>query len=84
MWYAYGGGGSQALLPVSVERVAEIIDMNRNGRFPDEIIDLGTLQQAPKLDYTDGVGEESLTRFENKRSKKKKRRNPQHNPKPKS
>jgi cell fate regulator YaaT (PSP1 superfamily) len=80
MWYAYGGGGSQALLPVSVERVAEIIEMNRNGKFPDEIIELGTLMQAPKLDYTSGVGEESLTRFETNRPKKKKRRSPPRNP----
>ncbi|MFH0757831.1 MAG: regulatory iron-sulfur-containing complex subunit RicT [Bacteroidota bacterium] len=72
MWYAYGGGGSQALLPVSVERVAEIIEMNRSGKFPDEIIESGTLKQAPKLDYTSGVGEESLTRFETNRPKRKK------------
>ncbi len=80
LWYAYGGGASQALLPVSVERVAEIVEMNRNGKFPDEIIESTAIKESAKLEYTNGAGEESLTRFEKNRPKKKKKRRPPRNP----
>ncbi|MDX2432940.1 MAG: regulatory iron-sulfur-containing complex subunit RicT [Bacteroides sp.] len=85
MWYGYEGGGGQALVPVPVERVNEIMDMNRDGKLPDELIESSGLKQTKKLEYTNGAGEESLTRFEsNKPKKKKKRRRPPHNQQKKS
>ena len=80
MWYGYEGGGGQALVPVPVERATEIMEMNRDGKLPDELIESSALKEEKKLDYTDGVGEESLTRFENSRPrKKKKKRRPPRN-----
>lgn len=85
MWYGYEGGGGQALVPVPVERVNEIMDMNRDGKLPDELIESSGLKQTKKLEYTNGAGEESLTRFESKKpKKKKKRRRPPHNQQKKS
>ena len=74
MWYGYEGGGGQALVPVPVERATEIMEMNRDGKLPDELIESSALKEEKKLDYTDGAGEESLTRFENSRPKKKKKK----------
>ena len=74
MWYGYEGGGGQALVPVPVERATEIMEMNRDGKLPDELIESSALKEEKKLDYTDGAGEESLTRFENRRPKKKKKK----------
>ena len=76
MWYAYEGSGGQALIPVPVERATEIMDMNQQGKLPDELIESAVLKKEEKaLGYTDGAGEESLTRFEKSKSRKKKKHN---------
>ncbi len=80
MWYGYEGGGGQALIPVPVERVMEVMEMNAEGKLPDELIESSTLKEKKPLEYTNGAGEESLTRFENNRPrKKKKKRRPPYN-----
>ena len=76
-WYGYDGGGAQALVPVPAERVREIIEMNNNGQFPDELNEAGTTPvkgPGKGLEYTDGAGEESITRFEKGQPKKKKKK----------
>jgi hypothetical protein len=78
MWFGYEGGGSHALVPVPVERVAEIRELNKKGQLPDELIQTRQFTGPGPLEYTDGAGEGSLTRFEkgNPKKKKKKRRPP--------
>jgi len=78
MWFGYEGGGAQALVPVPVERVAEIRELNKKGQLPDELIQTRQFTGPGRLEYTDGAGEGSLTRFEkgNPKRKKKKRRPP--------
>lgn len=82
MWYGYDGSGGQALVPVPAERVSEIIEMNKNGKLPDELVEISTVKETKPLGYTDGAGVESLTRFEQGRpkKKKKKRRPPRNQP----
>ncbi len=85
LWYGYEGGGGKALVPVPVERVNEILEMNRDGKLPDELIEYSAIEEKKALEYTDGAGEESLTRFESGRPrKKKKKRRPPHNQQKKS
>ena len=57
------------------------MEMNKEGKLPDELIESAALQEKKPLEYTDGAGEESVTRFEKNRGrkKKKKRRPPPHN-----
>jgi cell fate regulator YaaT (PSP1 superfamily) len=78
MWFGYGGSGAQSLLPVPVERVAEIRKMNQQGNVPDDLLEYKTNNVQSLLGYTNGAGEGSLTRFEKGSSKKrkKKRRGP--------
>jgi len=82
MWYGFGGGGGQALVPVPAERVAEVQSMNRLGKFPDELIEIAITLKSEKLEYTNGAGQGSLTRFQKEKSKKKKRKNRPHRHKP--
>ena len=78
MWYGYEGNGAQVLVPVPAERVAEIVEMNRKGQLPDELIESAILKETGPLEYTNGAGQGSLTRFEkgHPKKKKKKRRPP--------
>jgi cell fate regulator YaaT (PSP1 superfamily) len=74
LWYGTSEGGGQALIPVPAERVSEIQAMNRNGKVPDELIELTIPDRPGRLEYTNGAGQESLTRFEREKSKKKKKK----------
>ncbi len=82
MWFGYGGAGAQTLVPVPVERVADIRNMNRQGTLPDDLIDSSYNNATEILGYTNGAGEGSLTRFEKgpHKKKKKKRRGPKNQP----
>jgi cell fate regulator YaaT (PSP1 superfamily) len=78
MWYSNAEGGGQALVPVPAERVAEIQAMNRNGKIPDELIQLSIPDAPDRLEYTNGAGQGSLTRFEREKSRKKKKKHRSH------
>ncbi len=75
IWYAFDGDNAASLIPVPLERVNEIIEMNNNGKLPENLVEMTTeTGQEAKLDYHNVVGQDSLTRFE-KNNKKNKRRN---------
>jgi len=83
MWYGTGSGGGQALIPVPIERVLEVQAMNRKGQIPDELVEINIPDRRERLEYTNGAGQGSLTRFEKEKSrkKKKKHRSPRNHPK---
>lgn len=74
MWYGFSGSAAQALVPVPVERVSEIQEMNSRGKMPDEIIEVKETVIPDRLEYTNGAGQGSLTRFEKEHPKKKKKK----------
>ena len=78
MWYSTSREGGQALIPVPVERVSEIQAMNRQGKEPDELINVPIVERPVTLEYTNGAGQGSLTRFEKENSKKKKKKKRSH------
>jgi hypothetical protein len=61
-------------VPLSVDRVKEIIDLNKRGQKPD---DAGVLEiedtTEDDMHYKDVVGQDSLTRMDRKKKKKKKK-----------
>ena len=63
MFYSFDKEGRGALIKLSVERVKEIIAMNKRGQIPAKAIDE---EKETNIKYTDGVGEESLNRFDEK------------------
>ena len=76
MWYAYDGeaGMGSGLMPLSPERVREIIKLNKNGKKPADLREFMEEIVIEEPDYTNVVGQDSLNRFEHIFKKKKKRR----------
>ena len=72
MSYSTDKEGKGALIAIPVGRVKEIIALNRKGVIPVKALEGGGAVQED-IKYTDGVGEESLSRFDDKLKKKKKR-----------
>jgi cell fate regulator YaaT (PSP1 superfamily) len=69
MTYSFDKEGHGVMVKLTVERVKEIIAMNKRGQIPPKASD-GASEAYADIKYTDGVGEESLSRFDDKRSKK--------------
>lgn len=73
-WYSFDPNSMVNITAVPVERVAEIIRMNRNGEKPLRLVENEYISK-PGNDFENMVGQESLTRFEGKQGKNSKRRN---------
>jgi len=71
MWYTYISENMQNIFPVPVGRVQEIIEMNEKGQKPDDLITFERISGENK-EYMNDVGQESLTRFEQKKQQKRK------------
>jgi cell fate regulator YaaT (PSP1 superfamily) len=80
MWYFVEGDGGSNIVPFTVEQLRKYYELNKQGK-PAEITIGKQANQAPKiesLDFTNVVGQESLTRFDkdNQRHKRNKKRKP--------
>ena len=76
MWYVYPGE-ENTWIPLDIIRVKEIQEMNRNGEKPEDLKDLAleieeTKSVVKAFDYENVVGQDSLTRLDEKSKKKKK------------
>ena len=79
MWYAFTTeNGSQQFIPLSVEKVTHIIELNKHGQTvkveQEPITYMTGIPQ--ELDYHDVIGDDSLTRFDHRKTQDKK---PQYN-----
>lgn len=77
MWYLYEAnseGASAGFVPLKIERVHEVIALNKNGEEPMDLKSFVVMEPVKEPDYTNVVGQDSLNRFEHvfKRKKKKK------------
>ncbi len=82
MWYSSDPHSPVNLVPVPVERVEEIRQMNREGKKPDRLAGGFQLAEGKKeesFDFENVVGQDSLTRFDKKSQKKRKKRNKRKN-----
>ncbi|MFH2142296.1 MAG: regulatory iron-sulfur-containing complex subunit RicT [Bacteroidota bacterium] len=75
MWYSFDKEQAVNLTPVPVERVKEILALNRKNQKVEKLLELGDDYIATP-DYQSPVGEDSISRFDDKmkRSKRKKKR----------
>src|SRR6056297_1430816 len=73
MWNSFDRENVVNITPVPVDRVKEIIELNQKGQKVDALIDI-TLLEERGLDYKNVVGQESLTRFDEKKGKRRKRK----------
>ncbi len=91
IWFAYleespgAGGNSDNWIALSVDRVKEIIQMNKQQEKPADLNDYveSVIREKP-MDYADVVGQDSLTRMMEKKKKKKKKGNNRENKGPES
>ena len=81
MWYVYEDRKSGGIVELSLDRVKEIIAMNKEGNAPDTI-ELINMVVEEKVDYENVVGQDSINRFDNKRNPKQgNRKNKKRRPK---
>lgn len=77
MWFAYPG--DENWIPLQVNRVKEIQKLNREGVKPDNLREvaeeLAEKQVAKVLDYENVVGQDSLTRLDDRNRNKNNNRN---------
>ena len=75
MWYTFDPVNLVNFTPVPVERVREIIELNKKGIKVDVLMDISNVSTEGPLDFENVVGQESLTRFDDQKAKRKKKRN---------
>jgi len=79
MWFSYPH--AESWIPLTVEQVKEFAEMNAQGKKPQELI-APEKEETVKVvipDYENVVGQDSLTRLD-ERNRKKKKRKPKRNP----
>ncbi len=70
MWFSPDPKSSLALTPLSVERVLQIVAVNRRGEKVDQLEDKTAVKEKPQFEEPEiknVVGEESITRFDSQR-----------------
>jgi cell fate regulator YaaT (PSP1 superfamily) len=73
MWYSFDSATASNLIPVPVERVIEIIQLNKQGVIVEKLTEYDLSGEVAEVGYMNAAGQESLTRFDDK---KKGRRRP--------
>jgi hypothetical protein len=74
MWYSFEK--SNTLYPLTIERVNEIVSLNKQGIFPEELQAVEVVRKnspQEKTDFVDVVGQFSLKSLERNSKKKKKK-----------
>jgi cell fate regulator YaaT (PSP1 superfamily) len=83
MWFSYPN--DENWIPLEISRVKAIQQLNRNGEKPDDLkdeaVDIEKPVVAKVLDYENVVGQDSLTRLDDKGKRKKNNRNNRNKPK---
>lgn len=75
MWFTYFGE-ENTWIPVEVARVKEIQEMNKNGEKPEDLKDYSAFKEEDEVveksfDYENVVGQDSLTRLDDKARRNK-------------
>jgi len=75
MWYSFQKDSVNTFVALSVDKVKEIIEMNKQGKELDKLeSDQVFEDEDDEPDFENVVGQESLTRFDNKNRRKKKKK----------
>ena len=80
MWYSANKDSALNSIPVPIHTVIEIIEQNKKGIEVPELSADVEENDVTAIGYTNVVGQESLTRFDDKRKTKKRRREPNEQP----
>ena len=66
MWYAYTNQ-PDVIFPVSTDKVHETLAFNKDNIFPEELEDIKIHDDKKKIDFTNVVGQDDITRFDDKK-----------------
>ncbi|WP_353137694.1 regulatory iron-sulfur-containing complex subunit RicT [Pseudopedobacter sp.] len=76
MWFSYFGEDN-TWIPLQIDRVREILALNKQGQMPEELKDFESFEEEivieKSFDYENVVGQDSLTRLDEKARRKKKK-----------
>ena len=67
MWYSFDSSAAMNLIPITVERVMEIIRLNKQGIIVEKLTDVDLTKEVVEVGYMNAAGQESLTRFDDKK-----------------
>ncbi len=67
MWYSFDSAAPTNLIPVPVDRIREIIRQNRLGVVVEKLIEGDGIKLVEEIGYMNAAGQESLTRFDQKK-----------------
>lgn len=79
MWFSYRS--EETWVPLHVSRVNQIIEMNKRNEYPEDLSEIVIQPRIVEkvLDYENVVGQDSLTRLDERNRKKKKNNNSNRN-----
>jgi len=81
MWYSFDKNNQINMVGVPVDRVKEIIALNKQGKKVDKLVD--EVKNEPKMGFHVVDAQESITRFDDaNKFKKKKKHNNKNRPRP--
>lgn len=75
MWFSYPK--AENWIPLTVDKVREFVEMNKGGQKVQELVQTVDREETVKpvhFDYENVVGQDSLTRLDDRKKKKKKKR----------
>ncbi len=73
IWYSVRSEDRDFITSVSTERVFEIIEMNQKGNKPEKLSE-EAVESSRVTEYNDILGQDSISRFDNKNKKRRKKR----------
>lgn len=74
MWYVYDVDGVTNVVPLHKDQVSEIIALNQDNKYPPDLKEFVETEEPQETTYSNVVGQDSLTRFdENRKTKRKKK-----------
>jgi len=73
VWYSFSKNQPENVTSLQIDRVLEIIELNKTGKKPEKLTDISVAPRR-KVEYEDLAGQESINRFDKKKQKKKKKK----------
>jgi cell fate regulator YaaT (PSP1 superfamily) len=73
VWYSFSKTQPENVTCIKIDRVYDIIEMNKQGKKPEKLTD-SVVVTREKTEYEDLAGQESINRFDKNKKKKKKKK----------
>lgn len=74
MWFIYADDTGGSPIPLPADRVKEILGMNEEGKYPEDLKDFAEVPEPVHEAYSNVVGQDSLTRFDRKKGRSKRKK----------